>query len=78
MNKHSTKLLEECTCDVMFDKLRFWIPSNDTSCWVDIDLYVKDNETRELMHIHTSKDNFISSKTPCQIQLQIKVKHQYA
>ena len=68
---HSRKALEECTSDIMFDKLRFWIPPNDTSCWVDLDLYVKDNETKELMQIHTSKDNFISSKTPCQIQLKL-------
>ena len=75
--QYSTRAPEECTCDIMFDKLRFWIPSNDTSCWVDIDLYVKDSETRELMHIHTSKDNFISSKTPCQIQLKIINNSQY-
>ena len=53
---------DECSFLTPFGGLKFFIPPNEISCWFDLDLYVKDCESGESMHIHKSKGNFISGK----------------
>ena len=61
-----------CLCIPAFNSFKIWVPQNDTSCWFDIELFAKNSETKELIQIHSSKDNFVSAQNLCKVNLMVK------
>ena len=65
--------IHESMCIPAFNAFKIWIPENDTSCWFDIELFAKKSETKELIQIHSSKDNFVSAQNPCKVNLMVNM-----
>ena len=74
-HKPTTRNIKESKDEYIpaFNAFKIWIPQNDTSCWFDIELFAKNSETKELVQIHSSKDNFVSAQNPCKVDLMVNM-----